>query len=169
MEYLINRLEKYAILKNDFTFDISINEMVYYFKDKSMMKDSEWSTIKTEIENLKYVYQLMNHYNYTFKKNYYDLLIKFVKELDTSLQTYLVTIDWLNNAKKYDEECKNILKNSEKIQTSTFYTEQLMHVINSYDIMVPIIEEIRMNIFNNTVEKNMDTVCCPNPRKKIKM
>ena len=65
MEYLINKLEIFAITKDENVFNTHIN-LLNKLTIIELESDHEWDILKKNYSNLRYIYQLLNHYNYNF-------------------------------------------------------------------------------------------------------
>ena len=89
MEYLINMLETFAITKNETVFNYSINNLTDFYKLNITDSNEEWKYLKNNYSNLRYIHELMNHYNYNLNKNFYDLLSLFMESIDKSTQEYI--------------------------------------------------------------------------------
>ena len=134
MEYLINKLEIFAITKDENVFNTHIN-LLNKLTIIELESDHEWDILKKNYSNLRYIYQLLNHYNYNLNSSFFELLLKFIEPIDKSTQNYIK-----NNVEK-----------------------KIKYLLISYDILVPIVEKIRIEKFIDNVDDRLKKTF--NPKK----
>ena len=150
MEYLINMLETFAITKNETVFNYSINNLTDFYKLNITDSNEEWKYLKNNYSNLRYIHELMNHYNYNLNKNFYDLLSLFMESIDKSTQEYIKNIHFRDD-KSEELEIKNFLNKS--LNTNDI-NNKILYILKAYKLLIPIIEDFRQEKYDYSVDKN---------------
>ena len=156
MEYLINKLEIFAITKDENVFNTHIN-LLNKLTIIELESDHEWDILKKNYSNLRYIYQLLNHYNYNLNSSFFELLLKFIEPIDKSTQNYIKNINW------DDINLKLIKENFEKSLNEINVEKKIKYLLISYDILVPIVEKIRIEKFIDNVDDRLKKTF--NPKK----
>jgi hypothetical protein len=144
MDFLIDRLHAFAITKNEQTFNDSIDQLLIHLKLNETDSDQEWETLKKNYSDIKYIYQLLNHYNYHFHTNhFYEIVSKFCLKIDTTTQYYIKNIDFEETDLELKECCKMIRSHLESSLNENDYLKKIKHILDAYNILVPIVEDFR--------------------------
>ena len=153
MEYLINKLEQFAITKDVITFNNNVN-LLNKLTITELDPDHEWEMLKKNYSNLRYISQLIEHYHYQLNTNFYQLLSKFIDPIDKSTQHYIQNINWENN--EDDISSLEIIKeNFDKSLNTSNVTDKIKYILLSYDVLIPIIEDIRLEKYYEKVDEEL--------------
>lgn len=144
MDFLIDRLHAFAITKNEQTFNDSIDQLISHLKINETDSDQEWETLKNNYSNIKYIYELLNHYSYSFHTNHFhEVVSRFVSRIDTTTQYYIRNIDFEETDLELKDCCKTIKLHLESSLNENDYTKKIKHILDAYNILVPIVEDFR--------------------------
>ena len=156
MDSLIRSLEVFGVTQNKQRFDDSIDNIFNNLsikpeEPKIEDPDKEWETLKTNYSKLRYVYQLLNHYNYTLSDRFFVLLRAFTDSLDGMTQCYIEVIEY---EKCDDEELKQsydeIKDHLGKSLNTHDQVDKIKYTLKAYDILVPIIEDFRRESWDDS-------------------
>jgi len=150
MEYLINKLEQFAITKDVITFNNNIT-LLNKLTITELDPDHEWEMLKKNYSNLRYINQLIGHYYYQLNSNFYELLSKFIDPIDKSTQHYIQNINWEDDG----EELKCIKEYFDKSLNTSNVIDKIKYILLSYDILIPIIEDIRLEKYYEKVDEEL--------------
>ena len=144
MDFLIDRLHAFAITKNEQTFNDSIDQLLVHLKLNETDSDQEWETLKKNYSNIKYIYELLNHYSYSFHTTHFlEVVSRFVTRIDKSTQYYIRNIDFEETDLELKECCKTIKRHLESSLNENDYLKKIKHILDAYNILVPIVEDFR--------------------------
>ena len=156
MEYLINKLEIFAITKDENVFNTHI-DFLNKLTITELDPDHEWETLKKNYSNLRYIYQLLNHYHYNLNSTFYEVLLKFIEPIDKSTQIYIRNINW-------EDPSLNLIKeNFYKSLNENNIEKKIKYILDSYDILVPIVEDLRLEKYIEQVDFRLKNAF--NPKK----
>jgi len=165
MDFLINELQVFAITKNDKKFNYSVDQLsnFYQLNIKEYNEcDQEWDHLKNNYSNLKYIYELINCYNYELNTNFYDLLSLFMDSIDKSTQGYIKEIEFNDNKSK---ELK-IKKYFHASLNTNDFNKKILYILDAYKILVPIIENLRQEKYVPFIEEKFKDQFSP---KRLKL
>jgi len=169
MDSLIKSLEVFGVTQNKKKFEDSIDNIFNNLSIKTQEEqeqpedpDKEWETLKMNYSKLRYIYQLLNHYNYTLPDRFFVLLRAFTDSLDGTTQCYIEVIEY---EKCDDEELKQSYDEIKDLFNKSLNThdqiDKIKYILKAYDILVPIIEDFRRESWD-------DTFYSPRPTKRLK-
>jgi len=151
MEHLINMMETFALTKDKTKFNYSIDRLTDFYKlnIKEFDSSEEWEYLKQNYSNLRYIHELMNHYNYDLNKNFYDLLSLFMESIDKSTQEYIKHIHFSDDI---SEELQ-IEKFLNKSLNTNDINDKIVYVLEAYKLLIPIVEDFRQEKYDYSVDK----------------
>jgi hypothetical protein len=176
MDSLIKSLEVFGVTQDKKYFNNSID---YIFnnlsiktqeqKEEDTDSDKEWELLKNNYSKIKYVYQLLNHYNYTLSKNFFDLVKVFTDSLDN---TTLIYMDLIKQEMTDDDELKYLYKDiadffNKSLNTSD-HIQKINYLIKAYDLLIPIVEDFRKEKYVEKVDKEFINLYNPCSKRQKK-
>lgn len=152
MDHLINMLEKFAVTQNEDVFNNSVDKLTDFYKlnIKDFDSSEEWEHLKKNYSNLRYINELLHHYNYSLNKNFYDLLSLFMESIDKTTQDYIKNIHFSNDLSEEIE----IKKYFNRSLNTNDINDKILYVLEAYKILVPIIEDFRQEKYDYSVDRN---------------
>jgi hypothetical protein len=153
MDFLIEQLHIFAITKNEKKFGQSVDELLTSLKLTESDPDLEWETLKTNFSNIKYINEMMNHYDYSFGTHFYDLISQFVSRIDTATQFYIRNIDFEETDSELKECCKTIKFYLESSLNENDITNKIRFVMYAYDLLIPIVEDFRREKYHEIIDQ----------------
>jgi len=165
MDTIINALTisigKFGISRNESNFNNDLNSIMNKLKDTNINEnngnefnenieaDRRWYVLTSNYSKLKYLNEIINFYNLPTEGLFIQSLSIFMESIDKLTIYYLKNIYWA------DVEDENMIKkyfnNSINLNNPVL---KLNEIIKGYNILIPIIENIRMEICNFQVESS---------------
>ena len=166
MDFLIEQLHTFAITKNEKKFGESVDNLLTSLKLTESDPDLEWETLKTNFSNIKYIHELMNHYDYSFDSHFYELISRFVSRIDTATQVYIKNIDFEDTDLELKECCKTIKFYLESSLNENDITNKIKFVRYAYEILIPIVEDFRRERYHEIVDESFRNSFLPKRLKR---
>jgi hypothetical protein len=154
MNFLISELELFAITKNEKIFNKSVDILLDVTNSlEEIGSDDEWDILKKNYSNIKYINELMNHYDYNLNQNFFKLLSNFLDIFDKNTQIYLKNINWqVDTDDELKDEYDFIQLNFQKSLESSDCNKKMLFLLKAYGTLVPIVEDFRNEKYVYEVE-----------------
>jgi len=164
MDYLIDHLHILAITKDNTKLNIFVDK--YLLVDRDSNQEISWDFIKKNYSNLKYIHELLNHYDYNLDDNFYTLIDRFLESIYQTTDRYLRSLTWddsdLELTKSFDYIKKRLCKS---IREKDF-NKKIKNVLDAYNNLIPIIEDFLKEKYEFVVEEDFKNMFRP---KRLKM
>lgn len=158
MDTIINALtisiSEFGISRNEYNFNNDLDSIMDKLKHTNITEineneeaDKRWNVLKSNYSKLKYLYELINFYNLPTEGRFIQSLSIFMESIDKKTQDYLKNIDW--NERPEDLVVKKHFDNSININNPVL---KLNEIIKGYNILIPIVENVRMEKCDSQVE-----------------
>jgi hypothetical protein len=144
---LSDSIKNFGISKNKKIFDDELEVLCLKLNNSGIEDDHDnWEIFKTNYSKLKYLYELITFYEISKDKKFMESFILFMESIDKVTQYYLENIIWVNSEFKdcliiHDYMCES-LNNNDCIK-------KIELIVNAYSKLMPIVEHIRNEPYNN--------------------
>jgi len=152
MDDLINSLEKFAISKNEQIFQDSLNDIINKMNNSKIThnSDKEWVDLTSNYCKLKYLKDLIKSFK-TLPDFFMSPFKVFMESIDSINQYYLREIDWHHSDHDIQEDSLQIQNYLEESISTDDPFYKLNNVLSAYSILIPIIEDIRREKYNESI------------------
>jgi hypothetical protein len=164
MDYLIDHLHILAITKDNTKLNIFVDK--YLLVDFGSNQEISWDLIKKNYSNLKYIHELLNHYDYNLDDNFYTLIDRFLGSIYQTTDRYLQSLTWDDSDLELTESFDYIKKKLCKSIQEKDFDKKIKSVLNAYNFLVPIIEDFLKEKYEFVVEEDFKNMFRP---KRLKM
>lgn len=140
-------LEKFAITKDEKNFDLSLE-----FIDKLSIEndcEQEWEILRENFNKIKYIHELINHYDYQLNNKFFDIMTKYIDEIDKSTQYYLKNIEWGDDDDELRWSYDEIVSFFHDSLNTSNVLDKIKILLKAYNILIPIIEDFRGCDYSN--------------------
>ena len=166
MDYIIDRLHAFAITKDTGKFNNFVDNFLRVDHSQIVEKEITWDLLKKNYSNLKYIHELLNHYDYSFNDNFYILLNKFVENIYVTTRTYLRSLTWDDSDTELTDSFSYIEKRLRKSIKIDDFNKKIKQIIKAYNTLVPILEDFLKEKYQFHVEEEFRNMFSP---KRLKM
>ena len=165
MEILIEKLHDFSITQNDKKFNETVDYLLRFEFEKASIKeldpDTQWILLKRNYSNLKYINELLNHYNYKLNITFYNLLDKFLQGIDKTTQEYLKEIIWDDDDGELTMSLKSVQLNFDNSLNENDFDKKIKLVLDGYTLLIPIIEDFRREKSEEVIDQDFRNVFSP--------
>jgi hypothetical protein len=169
MEILIEKLHTFSITQDSKKFNESVDYLLTIEFEKASIQevdpDIQWTLLKRNYSNLKYINELLNHYNYNLNINFYNLLDKFLQGIDKTTQEYLQEITWDDDYELITSLETIQLKFRNSLNENDF-DKKIKLVLDGYSLLIPIVEDFRREKCEEVIDQDFRNLFSP---KRLKM
>jgi hypothetical protein len=144
MDSLINALNSFQFVENksEDVFDQLISDFKINLTEDS---DTEWETITSNYSKLLYLNHLIDVFEFPETKQFLTILNKVLCDIDKKNNQYLHELTW--EEEEHEQNFLNIQNLFEQSLYCSKPTEKLKLILESYRILIPIIEGYRKEKF----------------------
>jgi len=137
---------KFGISQNQEQFDDDIDCLMSKMNQVELSPDDvdqQWELLKSNYSKLKYLSELINFYHLPTEGKFSDSLKVFMESIDKKTQIYLKEIDWFNCEPEFKQESAAIKTFLDDSLNQNDPVLKLSSVVKAYEVLVPIIEDMR--------------------------
>ena len=165
IDALSESVQRFGITRNKKSFDEQLDFIV--LKMNTLNDDDEdWKILQTNYSKLKYLYEIINFYNLPTSGKFIESLKLFMETIDKKNQYYLREINWCESDIDIGEKVLSIKENIEASLNITDPIIKLDIVLKTYQILIPIVENVRNEKCNLHVEREFIKQFSPKRQKK---
>jgi hypothetical protein len=140
MEKLINSLNKFKLNNS------GIDEIIRELDNLTTQDDSyEWNMLVANYSKLRFLQEMESELNNL------DSFRRFMEQIDKVTQHYLKEINW-DDSFEFIDESSEIKYNLNMSLNNNNPFKKLKYIIKAYDILVPIVEDVRSEKFMDQIE-----------------
>ena len=154
-----------AITKDNNKFNIFVDNFLSV-DFSEFYQEISWDLIKKNYSNLKYIHEMLNHYDYSLDDKFYTLLDRFLETIYKTTQRYLASLTWDNRDVELTESFEYIKKRLDKSIQEKDFNEKIISVVKAYNSLVPIIEDFLKEKYEFEVEEDFKKIFPPSKRLK---
>ena len=153
MNDLIKSIKNFSVTDNEEEFESSLDSVINKFQNLETEQNCEWSLLKSNYSKLRYLNHTLEKSNLNLKTNNKFLfsLSRFMDYIDKITQIYLQNVNW-ENQDEFSIESKNIYKNLTNSLNTGDSIEKMKEVLFAYSILIPIIEDIHGEKYNEIID-----------------
>ena len=142
MDSIIQALDNFVLNANNFDEEllIKLNNITI---DTDTDTDAEWDELKNNYSKLKYIFEMLNHYNVPMEGTFLKIINKFMEEIDYKTKKYIAEINWFNQEPDLLEDSVKIGQLLEESLNHHDPLKKIQCVLHAYTLLVDIVEDIR--------------------------
>lgn len=165
-------IKNFGITKNKNKFEDDLENIMLKLDNVQIEKDSdeEWESLQSNYSKIKYLYETINFYNIPLESKFINSLKKFMEIIDQQTLYYLNQINFDNPDPDLlaDTECAIIKESMERSINENDPIKKLNYIMKAYHVLVDIVEEIRGETIQRTLEPTFLVEFQP-PAKRAKI
>jgi hypothetical protein len=169
IDQLSEIIKNFGITKNKNKFEDDLENIMLKLDNVQIEKDSneEWDSLQSNYSKIKYLYETINFYNIPQESKFINSLKKFMEIIDQQTLYYLNQINFDNPDPELsiNDECAIIKDSMEKSINENDPIKKLNFIMKAYNVLVEIVEEIRDETMERTVEPTFLIEFQPPPKR----
>jgi hypothetical protein len=143
IDALTDSIQRFIVIQDPNRFDSELNFIVGKMSDVKVETDDKWEILQANYSRLKYLHEVVNHYNLPTEGTFVSALHRFMENIDKQTLFYLQKVDWYDRGSEFYIEAGVIKKCLESSVAQLDVFKKLEDVLKGYQILVCIVEDIR--------------------------
>lgn len=166
IDELTTVIQRFVIIQNETRFESELSFICSKMESVEFEKDEKWEILQNNYSKLKYLYEVVNFYYLPNDGKFIKTLNLFMEKVDIQTKYYIKTINWKSDS-DYKEDADLIKEFMEKSVNEQNPIEKLIHMYKAYKILVSVVEDIRGEKCETTVEPEFEFTF-EQPSKRVK-
>lgn len=154
IDSLSESIRKFAVTSDKERFDDELDFIMGKMKTVEIDEESDeqWDALRVNYTRLKYLNEIINHFNLPTEGKFIESIKKFMDSIDKKTLYYLQEINWYNSEPDIFKESMEIKDHLEASLNENDPFKRLNSVVKGYKILVSIVEDMR----NEKCEAELD-------------
>jgi hypothetical protein len=154
IDQLSESIRKFAVTSNQERFDDELDFIMGKMKNVEIdeVSDEHWDTLRVNYTRLKYLNEIINHFNLPTEGKFIESIKKFMDSIDKKTLFYLQEINWYGSEPEFLDDSMKIKEFLEESLNENEPFKRLNSVVKGYKILVDIVEDMR----NEKCEAELD-------------